>query len=178
MKKSPENPRDGNHRFLAVCASFCILAALGCWLESRAVRSHKSSHASLVGEIEQMAKDAAQIKALRAAPRLATERVRPNDELLQEVRDAIKASGMASEKWIASDPVPAVRMPQTPYKLLSIRLTFAGVTLRRLVAFAHHLNRTNPAIGISHLRLSSPHDSNDEIWDAELTLSYLIYSPV
>ncbi len=161
----------------AVIVSVCLSLGLWCWLEGRALASAESSHGNLIAQVEHMAVDAGAIAALRTAPRQATEQKRPNDELLDEVRDSLKAASIPLERWVGNDPSLPVRVPKTPYKRFTVRLMFEDVTLRDLVRFAHHLTAVDPALSISNLRIHAPRESDTRVWNVDMSLSYLIYAP-
>lgn len=162
---------------LAVAVCCLMLLSLWAWLEARTLASSRDSYVALVGQVEQMQADMIALRALRTAPRRATERERPNHELLAEVRQAMDKADMAPERWVGSDPSQPVRIPKSPYKKLRTRLTFENVTLQELVAVAFHLVEADPALTVSSIRITAPPTKTATNWNAELTLSYLIYSP-
>jgi len=128
-------------------------------------------------QLERMTEDADGVLRLRTAPRIAVERERPNDELLAEIRDAMERADIPEDLWIGNDPLPPMRIPQSPYKRLATRLRFEALPLKGLVQFAFHLTHADPALSVSSLRLNAPRGRDDDTWDVDLTLSYLIYSP-
>lgn len=171
--RSPSTPKAP----LAIAVSFALLLGMWVWLEARSLASKHDSHAALVRQVEQMNADMLVVRRLRAAPRLATERQRPNDELLAEVRGAMDRAKMPAERWVGHDPSRPVRLPRTPYKRLSTRLAFEDVTLQELVTLSFFLVKNNPALNVSSVRLSAPPAAKKKNWSAELTISYLIYAP-
>lgn len=162
---------------LAIVASITLLLGMWVWLETRSLASKQDSHATLVRQVEEMNSDMLAVRNLRAAPRLATERQRPNDELLAEVRDAMGSAKMPAARWVGNDPSRPVRLPRTPYKRLSTRLAFEDVTLQELVTLSFFLVKSNPALNVSSVRLSAPMTAKSKNWSAELTVSYLIFAP-
>lgn len=162
---------------LGMLACLALLAALWCWLDYRGLRLQRDSHRSLVSQIERMNADAARIRVLRAAPRLATERERPNDDLLDQVRDAIEHARIPLARWIGNEPSAAVRIPRSPYRRLSTRFSFDGLTMRQLVEFVYQLTELDPSLSIPHVRIHAPASRQGSAWNVDLTLSYLIYSP-
>ena len=175
----PANSQDG-HEFkwhVTVTVSVCILLVAWCWVEARCLASRRDSYRVLLAQIEQMSLDAEKIELLRTAPRLATERERPNDELTAEIRDAMAAVNIPVERWIGNDPLSPVRVPRSPYKRLSVRLLFEELSLRQLVEFSYHLIYTDRTLTIPYLRLFAPHARKDEMWNVDMSLTYLIYSP-
>ena len=165
------------NRKVTLIACLLLLLGLWNWVEARSLASKQNSHGALVGQIEQMHADVQRLKVLRGAPRAATDRERPNDELLAQIRDAMDRAGMPAKRWIGNDPALPVRVPRSPYKRLSTRLSFERVTLPDLVTFAFYLTENDRALRISHIRLVAPRGDDPETWTAELTITYLIYSP-
>ena len=154
-----------------------LIAGLACWLGQRSLTSAKEELADSIGRTQQMQADAVQIETLRIAPRLATERVRPNDELIAQVEAAMGAANLPPKHWVANDPAPAVRIPRSPYQQMTVRLSLEDVSLRQVVEFAHALLDKDPGLSIPRLRLTaSPKDATD-LWNADVGLAYLVYSP-
>lgn len=172
-ERSPSTPKGP----LAIAVCVALLLGMWVWLEARSLASKHDSHAALVRQVEEMNADMLAVRQLRAAPRLATERQRPNDELLAEVRGAMERAKVPAERWVGHDPSRPVRLPRTPYKRLSTRLAFEEVTLQELVTLSFFLVKKNPALTVSSVRLSAPIAVKKKHWSAELTISYLIYAP-
>lgn len=162
---------------LVVISAACAIAGLWLMVESRAARSKRDSHASTVTQIDRMTTDAETIRGLRIAPRIATERERPNDELLAEVATAMKSAQVDPGHWIGNAPFAPIRLPGTPYKRLGTRMTFQGLDMHGIVDLAQRLTSSNASLSVSELRLSAPRDPNDKTWNVVMTVSYLIYSP-
>ena len=165
------------NRKAASIAGLLLLLGVWNWVEARALTSKWNSHAELLDQIEQMNADVQRLKALRAAPRSATDRERPKDELLAQIRDAIHNAAMPKERWIGNDPALPVRVPRSPYKRLTTRLSFEQVTLHDLVTFAYYLNEGDRALNVSDIRLVAPRGDKKDTWNADISVSYLIYSP-
>jgi len=158
-------------------AGACLLLSIWSWTAATATDAKRHRHRNLVEETERMSADASRIEQLRTAPRLASDRERPNDELLAQVRDALTTSGIGLEHWIGNDPTPSARIPKTPYKRMSVRVRMEDLSMRQLVLFAYHLTSADPTISISSLHLSGPSGRSDDLWNADVTLSYLLFSP-
>jgi len=176
MRES-RKPRDLQSTRLKAVLVLLLMLCAWCWLEARTLASNRSSYAHLTAHVERMDADSMAIQRLREVPKLAAERERPNDDLLAEVRDALAAAKVPADRWMGNDPSPAVRLPKTPYKRPSVRLLFEGVRSKQLVAFAHEIARRDTALSIRSLRLTAPPDRRDDTWNADLVLSYLLYSP-
>ena len=164
-------------RPLVLVLGCCALLGAWCWIEASVLESRGSSYRSLVRQLEQMSVDSALVGSLQAQPRLATERERPNDELLAEIQQAMTVANIPASQWVGNDPIQPVRVSRSPYRRLAVRLTFEELTLRQLVQFACHLTEMDTALSIPRLRLSAPRGGRTDAWNVDLSLSYLIYSP-
>lgn len=167
----------GPSRRLVIALSVCSLLALTGWLQHRSLRSARSTHETLTRQVEQMSVDAARIETLRAAPRLATEREKPNEELLAQIRDSMIQAKIPIERWIGNEPSPAMRLPKSPYKRLHTRVSFESVPIKGLATFLYDIRARDPSLSVSRTRLSALNDHKNNEWDVEATLSYLLYSP-
>ncbi len=161
----------------AIVLCCLLLSALWCWREARALNSRQDTHNKLTAQVQQMRGDADVIRQLRAAPRIVAERERPNDTLIAQIRDAMVAAGVPTDGWAGHDPLPAVRIPQTPYKQLSVRVRFEDLSLKVLAQFALNLTQSDSTLSIPSLHLAAPRGGKSEAWDVNMTISYLIYSP-
>ncbi|MBI4716624.1 MAG: hypothetical protein HY763_02375 [Planctomycetes bacterium] len=157
--------------------SVIVALVLWVWVEARVYASRQDSYRALVAQVEQMSADAGRIAQLRSVPRVAVEQPRPNDELLDQIKRSMDRAELPAERWIGNDPAPPVRIPGSPYKRLSTRLTFDGVGLRPLVATLHDLVTGDPTLTIAELHLTAPPGERAAGWNADVTLSYLIYAP-
>lgn len=128
--------RAESRKTTAIIMGALSLVGLWCWLEHRSLDAREQTYDSLRVQAAQMAADASTIAALSDAPRVAAERERPNDELLDQVRSALIKSNLPERNWIGNDPSNAVRVPKSSYKRLSTRLSFDDVTLEQLSGLA------------------------------------------
>ena len=165
-------------RHLSVLAALALLAAAWCWIELRSLRSRRSAFESGVLQLTQMREDVAAIQSLQSAPRLAVDRERPNDELLAEIRQALTAASIPVEAWVGNEPAPPVRLAQTPYKQISLRLFLEGLSLRQLADFAVALSARTAGLSFPSVRLSPAAGADKAKWNADLKMTYLIYAPV
>lgn len=173
----PVTRKTTSQRRLGIATAIACTLGMWCWVEARTLHARAGTYEALVTQIEGMARDAVVIESLKTAPLIAAEHERPNDELLAEVKDALDAAKIPLERWIGNDPAPAVRIPKSPYKRLSVRLTLDALTLRQLVQFAYQLADVNSSLHVSDLRLSVPQSRTNDTWNVEVTVSYLIYAP-
>lgn len=153
------------------------LASL-CWFASaRSLASTQDNYSTMHQQIKQMDADVREIERLKHAPQKATDRERANDELIAQVNAALDAAKISYEHWNDHTPYPAVRIPQTPYKRLSTRLSFTDLSLRELSTFLFSLIDADASLSLSQLHLSAPRTADKENWNIDLTLSYYIFTP-
>ena len=164
-------------REILISTTLCIVLSLWCIVETRRSHAARDAYTARLNQVEQMSSDAQAIQALRDAPQLASERERPNDELLVEIRSAMDNASIPLERWVGNDPSQPVRMPQTPYKQLSTRLSFENLETKDIVGLVYNMMRANPGLSIPYVRLSAGRQGQDRSWDTVVTTSYLIYAP-
>jgi len=153
------------------------MAALVCGLQRRSLRSAGSTYQARALALTRMQIDARRIGSLRDRPQRATDRQRPNDELLAQVEHALKGAGVPVQLWQDSIPQPAQRLPQSPYQRYGTRLYFEDVTIEQVVRFACALLAADPSLAVSSLHLVAPVQADLATWNADLTVSYLVYAP-
>lgn len=173
----PVSTRAGAARRTALTGLVCLVVVLGAGREWHAARSARRAAEGLARRAAAMQADAAAIERLRAAPRLASEEARPNDDLMDEIREALEQAGVEAARWTRTDPGTAARLPKTPYLRLDTRLSLEGVSMRQTAAFVAALAAGNSALRATQLRLRAAGDEAEDIWHADVTISYLIYAP-
>lgn len=171
------SPAQDFKRRLSIMAALAALCLLWSWRAARQAHSSRDSFQTLLVQTEQMSRDVNLLESLRSAPRLAADRARPNSELLEQVRRSLEHAGIVADRWLANDPSPPKRSPDSPYKQYETRLTFQDVGLQRVVAMLHFLVDEDPTLTVSRLRLSAPATDRQSGWNVDLTLSYLVYAP-
>lgn len=153
------------------------VGAFWCWTQAGKLESRRAAHVLQMRRLESMRADVAVIQELNRARPVATDRRKPNDELLAQVGEAAARAGVPPDGWVSSDPLPAVRIPNAPYRRLAMRITFTSLSLRTLVQFCTALTGEDPTLGIAALRISSAQHADKELWDADIQIEYLVYSP-
>lgn len=120
---------------------------------------------------------AGRIKALRDAPAVASVEVMGVQELGQRIEAASRRAGLAQDALEGVLPQSPRRVGNTPYVRKPTVLTLRGVTLHQVAMFLHHLT-ADSELSVRDLRLRIPHgDAPRDVWDAETTLTYLMYVP-
>lgn len=118
------------------------------------------------------------IKQLSHKPTLAAENEIATGQLAQRIESAARSASLPVESIIRLSPEPARRVGRSPYEEKPTRLHLRSVQLSQLLPFMHALTDTQGGLRIKTIRLSAPReDAATELWNADLTLTYLIYAP-
>jgi type II secretory pathway component PulM len=120
---------------------------------------------------------AASIEMLRTGPTVASEQDMGVQELGQRIEAASRIAQFHGKALQGVFPQQARRAGDSPYRLKPTALILRGVPLEQLATFLHHLS-SDSGLRVQDLRLRSPRgDETGHAWDAEVTLTYLIYDP-
>lgn len=175
--KSECNQLDRQRRRLVGLGVLCGLCVAWLLIERSVASSQLSAQESLVRQIRQMHSDAAAIRRMRLSPKLATERERPNDALLEEIRHALEEAAIPLDRWTRSTPSPATQVPDTAYKRLSTRIELEAVTLKQTALFLYALVDTNSALDVSRVKMSSGAQKGKADLHVVSDITYYIYAP-
>lgn len=137
----------------------------------------RAEYMSSVSRTAQAQRDVLEMRRLRAAPQLAVERQRPNDELLTQIQVAAQFARIRSDQWIRNEPKGAIRQGTSNYMRLQTQVSLQHITLRQLVQFCHRMTVDDPALHVDSLRCKASSGSQSAVWDVELVIGYLIYAP-
>jgi len=162
---------------LLFAGCLCLILGLWCWWGGRNLQSRQGYYHTLSKEVLQMNNDVARIKTLREAPRLATEREKPNEQLLDQVRQAMEDSEISRDLWSDNFPTQLMRIPKSDYMRLGVNLSFTRLSMQNLVSLVFHLTQGDPSLSVPKLKLTASQQQSHKVWDVNLILSYLIYSP-
>lgn len=117
------------------------------------------------------------IVALRDQPAVAATRAMGERQLIQRIETAAADVGLPADALEGTFPQNARRVGDSPYLRKPTAITLRAVSLEQLTAFLAELTAESN-LTVDDLRLRVPHGDNDgELWDAEATITYLIYSP-
>ncbi len=121
----------------------------------------------------------ADIQRLRQQPRVASLEVEPPSQIAVRVSAALQAAEIPTASLIRVDPQPAVRQGRSPYQLRATQIELQEVSLEQVIRFAHHLGDERQGMTVRDLFLSEPRteSASGEVWDAEVTLTQMIFSP-
>ncbi len=118
-----------------------------------------------------------QIASLRDIPTVASTETMGVQELGDRIQRALRLAQLEASAIEGIYPQSARRVGDSPYLLKPTQIVFRGVTLPQLTTFLYHMN-DDTGMNVSHLNLSTPRsDATDARWDADATLTYLIFSP-
>ena len=99
-------------------------------------------------------------------------------ELAKRIEAASKKAGLPLSQLVRITPSRAARLGDSVYMRKPTRIDLRAVGLPELVVFLHALSSGPNAFIVHSLRLSPPHEAEQtELWNAEITLTYLVYSP-
>jgi hypothetical protein len=120
------------------------------------------------------------IAATRQQPVRAGIQRRTPEELSERIDRLAKQANFASNSIQSIDPVTPIRVGETAYKEQTTQIELRDVTLPKLAHFLRLLTEEDLELRLSSIRLSAPQtgaSTGSENWRAELTLTYLIFSP-
>ncbi|MDB4614417.1 hypothetical protein OAH18_01880 [bacterium] len=120
-----------------------------------------------------------QIEKLKTAPKLAALEADSSTwlgERIEAVRDAV---GIPQSKVVRIEPQPSVRLGRSQYRVTPTRIELKDVTLREIARLAGSLADEANGLTVRDLEFSRGNrpDLPDEQWDAEFTLTQLVFSP-
>jgi hypothetical protein len=169
---------------LAVLGVLCVVGSAVLWLEHRSLRSSLHVLGAQTAALSRMQTDARAMLTLRAAPQRATDRRKPNEELLSQIARALEQANVPQRLWQDSIPQTPRRTGDGAYQSMSTRLYFEAIALRQLTEFVHRLLAADPTLSLGAIRIADPRGENrpssapeDATWNAEVTVTYLIYAP-
>lgn len=142
------------------------------WMREQKVAAH---HA--MADLRACQRLAAEIVALRRVPTIASTETMGVKELGDRIEQASSRARLDLSTLEGTFPQTARRLGDSPYLQKPTQLAFRGVTLSQIAAFLYHIGQ-DASLTVSQLRLSTPRGkAAAHTWDAQATLTYLIYSP-
>ena len=122
------------------------------------------------------------IAALSSRPSLAALHARSDTELTRRIEEQAAKALLPSQSILRIEPRTPQRIADTAYLEQPTSLELRGVTLQQLITFLVFLLDEETELRVTTLRLTAPrHETRyagQEQWSAELTLTYLIFSPI
>lgn len=117
------------------------------------------------------------IEALREAPTVASAEAMGVQEFGEHIEAASRLANFDPSALRGVFPQAAQRVGDSPYLRKPTAITLRHVPLHDLVTFLYHISG-DTGLMVRDLRLRTPHaEAPEDVWDAEVTLTYLIYEP-
>jgi hypothetical protein len=152
-----------------------MLAVAAVWAVDAMASSRRAAEAD-AADLAVCRDLAAELAALRKQPAVASSEAIDVQQLGDRIQAASQQAGLASQLEGVFPQSPR-RMGDSPYVQKPTSLSLRGVTLGQLATFVFQLT-SDGALNVRDLRLRSrTGDPDDSLWDAEATLTYLIYQP-
>ena len=154
------------------------IAAWSFWYRGISYRRLENDQANLTACHEAAAK----ISKLRQQKQRALLQSKPSEELNRKVEEWAGTTGLDLKAVARIEPREPRRVGDTQYLEQVTELELSGVTLEKTLRFSQLAESSEEGLKLTSMRLSLPHLKTDtppesECWNAELSLTYLIYSP-
>jgi hypothetical protein len=123
------------------------------------------------------------ILELQKKPAIAGTREQATEELAARIESAAKQSGIGADSLASIAPEPAVRVGDSDYLEKATSVQLREVTLNQLAGLFGEISSEGSGLQIKSLRLTAPpqdlstEHKSSELWSAEFSIAYLIYSP-
>jgi len=172
--------RKGKSRLtsLLFLLALCLLgASVWAWAQQGKAADAASRAAS---DVELCQKLSTRIQSLRQRPKLAGSREIEIADLTRRIEHAAQLAQIPTSALTRIAPQPAIRVTDNLYQEKPTQLALRSITLKQITTFLHHLSSASDGanLQIKDLRLTAPRDGQgNDLWSAEATVSYLIYSP-
>lgn len=129
-------------------------------------------------ELAQCLAIAETIEALRQKPALASDRERLAAETTGLISRAAAAAGIPPAQLARIVPDQPQKVGQTAYKEKPTLVVLEDVRLEQIVKMVHALGAGAESLTAKSIRLGPPRQQGrDDLWTAEIVLTYLIYEP-
>ena len=160
---------------------FSILAALlgltTVWSYGH-MASQKAAARRIQADLAQLRRKADRIKQLRETPIQATEYEQRTSETTGLIEKAARVAKIHPEGLSRITPEPLRRIGDTVYKEKPTEIQLRKVTLKQFTTLTHALLGVDAGLRAKSIRLSAPRlEKSDNLWTAELVVTYLIYAP-
>ena len=158
-------------------AALILLALLAAWSYCQ-MTTHRSAAYRSAGELSDCIELAAQIKASDQEPQRVQAGALAHTDLTRRIERAAGAANIGSEALTRIDAAPPRRLAKLPYEERPTRVSLDAVSLPQLVEFLYGLSAQTHDLWVKDLRLRAPRGEEiGDRWQAETTISYLIYTP-
>lgn len=122
------------------------------------------------------------IKQLREKPLQASTNLRSVAQLARSIEESAEKAKIPLEQVIRIAPRKARRVEKTLYKEQLTQLELSNVTFRQLATLLHIISKEDPGTCITEIRLHAPRlipekNQKNEVWNAEIALTSLLFVP-
>lgn len=173
-----------SHLLWTCSAVLAVLAGFSVWR----LAGRQAELENAAADTRRCAQLAADIQALRELPQFAVLEAESDETTATRIEEAARAAALPGHKpglpgraITLIQPQSPQRLSDSPYQVRPYRIDLVGVTLEQLVVFAHHLADESRGMTVRDLRMRDASVDSDqrgrELWDVELTLTQLIFSP-
>jgi hypothetical protein len=162
--------------------SVVVVATAG-WFSLDHYQQRREAFERLSSEVQQASHLARQIELLRLKPDRAASQSRSEQSLAEAIEKATASAGLAREQIARIEPQQPRRAGESDYLEHGTVLQLDGVPLPQLASMLTALRSGEglQQLRVSTLRLAAPFQTaqsqDAEVWNAELTLTYYVYSP-
>jgi len=113
-------------------------------------------------------------------PMLAADQERIAGEITSLIEQAAKDSRISVGKSLVRiNPEPAQRVGDSVYKEKPTQVLLRDVTLPQVVEMLHRMASSGQPLHAKSIRITAPKEEDmGPTWNAEVTVSYLIYEPI
>ena len=153
------------------------------WLAFGHYDQRRRGYEELVAELEQTSSLGRQIEILRLKPDRVASQSRSDQSLAESIEKSTATAGMTRESISRIEPQQPRRSGDSDYLDHSTVVQLDGITLPQLASMLLELRKGEglAQLRVSTLRLAAPFQTappgDAEVWNAELTLTYFVYSP-
>jgi hypothetical protein len=129
-------------------------------------------------DLDDSARCAQKIQECRGRPVMAADHQKLDAEMASTIEKCAGAAGVDKKQIVRITHDPAQRYMDTAYKEKPTQVILRDVSLKQLVIFLHGILSGELGLQAKTMRLSAPSvDDAGAAWEAELTLTYMIYDP-
>lgn len=155
-----------------------VVLVLGTYISRVSADKRARTHKEDLVDCRSMA---AQINRLRTVKQRALLKTKPADELNRKIASWAGLAEIQADRLVRIEPREPRRIGDTDYLEQVSELEIMQTELPKLIKLAQTAERSEDGLKVSAMRLSLPRSEvgreGIELWNVELTLTYLIYSP-
>jgi hypothetical protein len=152
------------------------LAVAAVWSTHRMTEQRGIAHQT-AQDLVQCQEHARAIESLRKKPTVASAEAMGVQELGKRIESASRRAQLPAASLEGVFPQRERRVGNSPYLHKPTVLALRDVSLLQTATFLYYLT-DGSGLTVSELRLRSPHgEAADDRWDADATLTYLVYAP-